>query len=95
MPVVWRTRRNNSSTYLELKLNREPKYRTRGVTGGGFKREGYLVVPQMNTALGNKWFMVRGTLLWNSITKNLRLFDGSLQTFKTKLKKWIMEHIEI
>ena len=86
---VLRTRRSKKPKYLEKKFNREYTYQTRGVVAGVSVMEGYLRVPEMNTALGNSGMMVKGPTMWNSMPREFRLFSGSIASFKKDLKIWI------
>ena len=79
---------------MEKKFNREYKYCTRGAATGVYKSEGYLVIPEMKTALGNKGIMVRGPKLWNLMPQNLRIFTGNITSFKRELKKWIRSNVD-
>ena len=91
---VWRTRKHGKPKYLEMKFNRDFSYQTRRVAGGKNKTEGYLYVPEMETALGKKGLMVRGPSMWNNMTEELRTFSGNIVRFKKDLKKWIRENVE-
>ena len=76
------------------KFNRSFKYRTRGVTTGLHEAEGYLQIPDTEKAITKKGIMVRGPTLWNQLPRKLRIFGGSLQSFKNELKKWIKKTVE-
>ena len=70
-----------------MKFNREFKYQTRIVADGTNRTEGYLCVPEMETALGRKGMMVRGPSMWNTMTEKLKTFNGNISSFKKDIKK--------
>ena len=76
------------------KFNRKFNYRTRRVTGGLHETEGLLQIPESNKAITKKGIMVRGPTMWNQLPRKLRIFKGSLQSFKKELTKWVKSTVE-
>ena len=91
---VWRTRAHGQPKYIVKKFNRGANYRTRGVAAGTYTADGYLQIPDTNTALAKKGMMVRCPTVWNTMPRSLRVFDGSQISFKKDIKKWIKETVD-
>ena len=66
-------------------------YFTQAQTRSGLT--GTLAIPQFNSSLARKSFLVRAPLSWNMIPSELRSIQ-EIRPFKSKLRAWIMENIE-
>ena len=91
---VWRTRSQGKPKYMVSKFNRGFNYQTRGVAAGTYVADGYLKIPETKKALAKKGMMVRGPTMWNAMPRSLRIFTGSIFSFKKELKKWIKINVE-
>jgi hypothetical protein len=55
---------------------------------------GTLLVPDVEMSISKKSFMVRSTVMWNSIPLSLRAMQN-LETFKKNLKIWTRQNVEL
>ena len=50
-----------------------------------------LIVPRTKTSYGDRSFSVHGPSVWNSLPNDLRLSDMSLETFRSRLKAFLLD----
>ena len=83
--------KSSKPLYLSNKLSRDYPYPTRLAAGGCVR---YTDSQIAESSLTEKSFLCRGTRDYNSIPADLKAIT-SLQTFKKKLKVWILANIPI
>ena len=82
---VWRVKTSQLPVYIN---SRYQSARTRSAVGGT------LLVPDVEMSLSSKSFMVRSTVMWNTIPPSLRVIQN-LETFKKNLKSWTKQNVEL
>ena len=85
---------NKKPRYMIENFHREFNYRTRSAAAGENETEGRMQIPVTQKTTTKKGMMVRGPTEWNKLPRKLRVFAGSLASFKKELKKWIKKNKE-
>ena len=82
---VWKVRTLQTPAYLHHKFV---------LTNTRSSAQGNLLVPNVESALARKSFMVRATTSWNMIPPDMKNIQ-KLSKFKQELKKWTKANIEL
>ena len=82
---IWKTRQSKKPWHIHSNLN---ETRTRSASKGNLK------IPATSTALAAKSFMVRAPKFWNETPTEIRAINN-LDTFKKKLKQFIIQKVPI
>ena len=74
----------------DLKRTNEPEYLAQFVARENIR--GKIIIPNINSSLVGKSFIVHGAEMWNSIPENLRKIEKK-QIFRSELKTWVLANI--